>query len=135
MLDSNPFGTKVDVYRIGYEWIDHSLGAITHGSESHCLFTTVGGPDCTKPYRASLLNLSAMSFGALSKNAVMALNGGAKAGGFAHKTGEGDLGPYHLEKGGDIIWQIGAGYLAAVTRMGAFQKNYLEKRPLSMSLR
>ena len=127
-LDTNPFGTKVDVYRIGYEWMDHSLGAISHGSESHGLFTTVGGHDCTKPYRASLLNISAMSFGALSKNAIMALNGGAQSGGFAHNTGEGGLSPYHLEKGGDIIWQIGTGYFGCRNQDGNFSEELFREK-------
>lgn len=80
----------VDVYRIGCEWTEHSLGAITHGFESHCLFIAGGGPEWTKLYRA-----------------ILVLKDGAKAGGFAHNTGEGGLNPCHLEKGGDIIWQIG----------------------------
>lgn len=127
-LDTNPFGTKVDVYRIGYEWLDHSLGAITHGTKSHGLFTTVGGPDCIKPYHASLLNISAMSFGALSKNAILALNGGARAGGFAHNTGEGGLSPYHLEKGGDIIWQLGTGYFGCRNQDGSFSEELFREK-------
>jgi glutamate synthase domain-containing protein 2 len=131
VLDTNPFGTKVDVYRIGYEWMDHSLAAISHGSENPNLRTTVGGPDCIKPYEASLLNISAMSFGALSKNAIMALNGGAKSGGFAHNTGEGGLSPYHLAKGGDIIWQIGTGYFGCRNPDGSFSKElFAEKSTL-----
>ena len=70
----------------------------------------IGGPDCTKPYSASVFNISAMSFGALSANAIRALNSGAKLGGFAHDTGEGGYSPYHREGGGDIIWEIGSGY-------------------------
>lgn len=128
VLDTNPFGTKVDVYRIGYEWMDHSLAAISHGTETQNLRTTVGGPDCTQPYKASLLNISAMSFGALSNNAIMALNGGAKAGGFAHNTGEGGLSPYHLEKGGDIIWQIGTGYFGCRNQDGSFSKELFSER-------
>ena len=128
VLDSNPFGTKVDVYRIGYEWMDHSLAAISHGPESPKLQTMVGGPDCTQPYQASLLNISAMSFGALSKNAIMALNGGAKSGGFAHNTGEGGLSPYHLEKGGDIIWQIGTGYFGCRNQDGSFSEELFAKK-------
>ncbi len=93
MLDTNPFGTKVDVYRIGYEWMDHSLSARNHDKTEHDIRVVVGGTNCTKPYTASLLNISAMSFGALSKNAIAALNGGARLGGFAHNTGEGGLSP------------------------------------------
>lgn len=133
VLDTNPFGTKVDVYRIGYEWMDHSLAAISTGSEVPDLRTTVGGPDCTKPYNASLLNISAMSFGALSKNAILALNGGAKIGGFAHNTGEGGLSPYHLEKGGDIIWQIGTGYFGCRNQDGSFSEDiFAEKSRLDV---
>ena len=127
-LDTNPFGTKVDVYRIGYEWMDHSLAAITHGKVTPDLRTVVGGPDCKKPYDASLLNISAMSFGALSKNAIMALNGGAKAGSFAHNTGEGGLSPYHLEKGGDIIWQIGTGYFGCRNLDGSFAEELFAEK-------
>ncbi|MBE9548059.1 MAG: FMN-binding glutamate synthase family protein, partial [Proteobacteria bacterium] len=92
--DTRPFGTIFDVNRDGYEWINHSLApkeVISH--DPRVIF---GGPDCSRPYAASPLNISAMSFGALSKNAIMALNKGAKAGGFAHNTGEGGLSPYHL---------------------------------------
>ena len=128
VLDSNPFGTKLDVYRVGYEWMDHSLAAISHGSEIPKLQTMVGGPDCKKPYKASLLNISAMSFGALSKNAIMALNGGAKSGGFAHNTGEGGLSQYHLEKGGDIIWQIGTGYFGCRNQDGTFSEDLFAKK-------
>ena len=75
----------------------------------------IGGPDCAQPYSASVLNISAMSFGALSANAIRALNGGAKMGGFAHDTGEGGFSPYHAEKGGDVIWEIGSGYFGCRT--------------------
>ena len=81
---------------------------------------TIGGPDCTKPYSASVFNISAMSFGALSPNAVRALNTGAKKGGFAHDTGEGGVSPYHRENGGDIIWEIGSGYFGCRNRDGSF---------------
>ena len=81
---------------------------------------TIGGPDCTKPYSASVFNISAMSFGALSPNAVRALNAGAKKGGFAHDTGEGGVSPYHRENGGDIIWEIGSGYFGCRNRDGSF---------------
>lgn len=127
-LDTNPFGTKVDVYRNGYEWMDHSLAALSHGPENSSLRVSVGGPACTKPYRASLLNISAMSFGALSKNAILALNGGAKSGDFAHNTGEGGLSPYHLEKGGDIIWQIGTGYFGCRNEDGTFSSTIFKEK-------
>jgi hypothetical protein len=99
-LETVPFGTRVDVYRDGYEWIGHSVAAI-RASELLDLRVDVGGPDCRQPYRASIFNISAMSFGALSPNAILALNRGAALGGFAHNTGEGGLAPCHLEHGGD----------------------------------
>jgi hypothetical protein len=98
--DTRPFGTVFDVNRDGYEWVNHSLSP--KEISNHDPRIRFGGPDCTQPYEASPLNISAMSFGSLSKNAIMALNKGAKAGGFAHNTGEGGLSPYHLKYGGDI---------------------------------
>jgi glutamate synthase domain-containing protein 2 len=118
VLDKRPFGTQEDVYREGYEWMHHSMAPKTHASEKFRI--TVGGPDCTKPYSASVFNISAMSFGALSPNAVRALNAGAKKGGFAHDTGEGGVSPYHRENGGDLIWEIGSGYFGCRNRDGSF---------------
>jgi len=117
-LDTTPFGTQRDVYRIGYEWASHSIAARTPSGEAPRV--VVGSPECTRPYNASLLNISAMSFGALSKNAVLALNRAAARGGFAHNTGEGGISPYHLEPGGDLIWQIGTGYFGCRTGEGRF---------------
>ncbi len=117
-LNTHPFGTKRNVYDIGYEWINHALSPKPMPTEPFRI--RVGGPQCTQPYDASIFNISAMSYGALSKNAVLALNKGAKAGGFAHNTGEGGLSPYHLEPGGDLIWQIGTGYFSCRTPDGAF---------------
>ncbi|WP_136809626.1 FMN-binding glutamate synthase family protein [Desulfosediminicola flagellatus] len=128
VMDSNPFGTKVDVYRTGYEWMDHSLAAIPEEEMDADLRVVVGGPDCTKPYSASILNISAMSFGALSTNAILALNGAAKRGGFAHNTGEGGLSPYHLRNGGDIIWQIGTGYFGCRTNDGRFSEELFQQK-------
>ena len=88
---------------------------------------TIGGPDCTRPYSASVFNISAMSFGALSPNAVRALNAGAKKGGFAHDTGEGGVSPYHRENGGDIIWEIGSGYFGCRNRDGSFNPELFAK--------
>jgi len=118
--DTRPFGTVFDVYRQGYEWINHSL-APTAGLERdpRILF---GEKNCTKPYAASPLNISAMSYGALSKTAIMALNKGAKARGFAHNTGEGGVSPYHLKYGGDLVWQIGTGYFGCRNDQGDFDK-------------
>ena len=117
-LETQPFGTQRDVYRIGYEWAAHSLAPIPPLEEPPRI--PVGGPDCRQPYSCSMLNISAMSFGALSSHAVLALNAGAKAGGFAHNTGEGGLSPYHLGPGGDLIWQIGTGYFGCRTPDGRF---------------
>lgn len=106
--DTRPFGTIFDVNQAGYEWVNHSMQP-KHLTDLDPR-VKFGGPDCTKPYMASPFNISAMSYGALSKNAIMALNKGAKMGGFSHNTGEGSISPYHLEHGGDIVWQIGTGY-------------------------
>jgi len=117
-LDKRPFGTQEDVYREGYEWMHHSVSPKAHAEEKYRI--TIGGPDCAKPYSASVFNISAMSFGALSPNAVRALNAGAKKGGFAHDTGEGGFSPYHREMGGDIIWEIGSGYFGCRHLDGSF---------------
>jgi len=124
--DTRPFGTVFDVYRNGYEWIDHSLAPKPVIDKNPRV--RFGGPDCTQPYDASPLNISAMSFGALSKNAIMALNKGAKIGGFAHNTGEGGLSPYHLKHGGDLVWQIGTGYFGCRNADGGFDQDLFEKK-------
>jgi glutamate synthase domain-containing protein 2 len=117
-LDKRPFGTQEDVYKDGYEWMHHSMSPKPRAVEQFRV--TIGGPDCTKPYSASVFNISAMSFGALSPNAVRALNAGAKKGEFAHDTGEGGVSPYHRENGGDLIWEIGSGYFGCRNRDGTF---------------
>jgi glutamate synthase domain-containing protein 2 len=122
VLDKRPFGTQYDVYGDGFEWVRHSMVPRPHAVEPFRI--TVGGPDCTKPYDASVFNISAMSFGALSPNAIRALNKGAKAGGFAHDTGEGGLSPYHRENGGDLIWEIGSGYFGARNPDGSFSPEH-----------
>lgn len=116
--DSLPFGTQRNVYEEGYEWMNHSLAPKHVDAES--MRVTIGGPHCLKPYKASIFNISAMSYGALSKNAIQALNGGAKLGGFYHNTGEGGVSPYHLAEGGDVVWQIGTGYFGCRTSTGDF---------------
>lgn len=116
--DTRPFGTIFDVNRSGYEWLNHSIQP-KHLTDFNPR-VKFGGPDCTKPYMASPLNISAMSYGALSKNAIMSLNKGAKIGGFSHNTGEGSMSPYHLEHGGDIVWQIGTGYFGCRDNKGGF---------------
>ncbi len=120
-VDTQAFGTQYDIMTVGYHRADHSL-APKHVDESEER-VMLGGPQCEKPYSASRLNVSAMSFGALSANAIRALNGGAKDGGFAHNTGEGGLSPHHLAEGGDIIWQIGTGYFGCRTPEGGFDKD------------
>jgi glutamate synthase domain-containing protein 2 len=117
-LDKRPFGTQYDVYADGYEWLRHSLAPRPHAPDQFRI--TVGGPDCQKPYSASVFNISAMSFGALSPNAIRALNGGAKKNHFAHDTGEGGFSPYHREMGGDIIWEVGSGYFGCRNPDGTF---------------
>ena len=117
-LDKRPFGTQQDIYAGNVEWINHSLAP--RPSDGHNFRVVVGGPDCREPYSLSLLNISAMSFGALSANAIRALNKGAKMGGFAHDTGEGGLSAYHQEFGGDIIWEIGSGYFGCRNEDGSF---------------
>ncbi|MBO1254694.1 FMN-binding glutamate synthase family protein [Alteromonas sp. 5E99-2] len=116
--DTRPFGTIFDVNRAGYEWVNHSMQP-KHLTDFNPR-VKFGGPDCKQPYMASPLNISAMSYGALSKNAIMSLNRGAKLGGFSHNTGEGSLSPYHLEHGGDIVWQIGTGYFGCRDDEGNF---------------
>ena len=116
--DTIPFGTLFDTYKDGYEWMGHSI-APTH-IEDHDLRVRFGGSECKLPYDASPLNISAMSYGSLSKTAIKALNRGAKKGGFAHNTGEGGVSPYHLEPGGDLIWQIGTGYFGCRNENGGF---------------
>ena len=117
-LDKRPFGTQNDVYASGFEWLAHSIAPKVVVREPFRI--TVGGPDCAKPYSASIFNISAMSFGALSANAIRALNGGARRGDFAHDTGEGGYSPYHRENGGDIIWEIGSGYFSCRNSDGTF---------------
>ncbi len=117
-LDKRPLGTELDVYRQGFEWINHSMMPKDVSTEPFRI--EVGGPDCRKPYLSSVFNISAMSFGALSANAIRALNRGAKMGSFAHDTGEGSISRYHRENGGDIIWEIASGYFGCRTSDGAF---------------
>ncbi|QWD71089.1 FMN-binding glutamate synthase family protein [Polynucleobacter sp. UB-Siik-W21] len=123
--DKRPFGTTLDVMAPGYQWINQSL-APTHLSDYNFRIE-IGGKDCSQKYSASIFNISAMSFGALSANAVMALNLGAKKGNFAHDTGEGSISRYHRMHGGDLIWEIGSGYFGCRTEDGQFDpKKYAE---------
>lgn len=116
--DTRPFGTIFDVNRAGYEWVNHSVTP-KQAKNTHPRIT-VGGSNCQQPYRASPLNISAMSYGALSKNAILALNKGALLGQFAHNTGEGSITPHHTKHGGDLIWQIGTGYFGCRDENGRF---------------
>jgi glutamate synthase domain-containing protein 2 len=116
--DKRPFGTQLDVRGIGYEWINHSIA--TTKLTSHDFRIQIGGSDCKQPYSMSRFNISAMSFGALSANAVLALNLGAKRGGFAHDTGEGSISRHHRTHGGDLIWEIGSGYFGCRDASGHF---------------
>lgn len=125
VLDTLPFGTQQNLYDIGYEWVNHSLRP-THVDAS-ALRVTIGGTDCLQPYQASVLNIGGMSYGALSQNAIRALNGGAKIGGFAHNTGEGSISPYH-KQGGDLVWQIGTGYFGCRTHDGQFCVDRFKQR-------
>ena len=117
-VDKRPFGTQHDPYEPGYAWINHSISPGKPGG--HDFRVPVGGHDCTQPYSISLLNVSAMSFGALSANAIQALNRGARLGGFAHDTGEGSISVHHRKHGGDLIWEIGTGYFGCRTPDGRF---------------
>ena len=123
-LDKRPFGTQLDVYSEGFEWMNQSLAP--RAVDGHDFRTRVGGPRCARPYEASIFNISAMSFGALSANAILALNEGARRGAFAHNTGEGGFSPYHRENGGDVIWEIGSGYFGCRTRDGRFDPTKFE---------
>ena len=133
--DTTPFGTQLDVYSTGYEWLNHSITPLRHNQIDHNPRVLVGGPDCKQPYSASIYNVSAMSFGSLSQHAIMALNGGAKLGGFAHNTGEGGLSPYHLKPGGDIFWQIGTGYFSCRNKDGSFNQEAFTERALHTSVK
>ena len=127
--DSKPFGTQLDTYKSGYEWINHSIRAISFKDLNHNPRVKIGSSQCTKPYMASMFNISAMSFGSLSKNAILALNNGAKEGGFFHNTGEGGLSPYHLQ-GGDVAWNIGTGYFSCRNNNGTFNADEFQKRAI-----
>jgi len=117
-LDTHPMGTELDVYSDEYQWLGHSIQPNSAAPEEWRL--SIGGPDCTQPYSAALLNISAMSFGSLSGRAIEALNLGAKRGNFAHDTGEGSISRYHRKHGGDLIWEIGSGYFGCRASNGGF---------------
>jgi glutamate synthase domain-containing protein 2 len=116
--DKRPFGTQINVYEPNYEWINHSIAPTE--IDDHDFRIIIGSDACTKPYSASVFNISAMSFGALSANAILSLNEGAKRGKFYHDTGEGSISRYHRERGGDIVWEIGSGYFGCRNDDGTF---------------
>ncbi len=118
--DKRPFGSQLDVQARGYEWINHSMVPSVLAGHDFRVAIGDGGNGCTQPYAASVFNISAMSFGALSANAILALNGGAKKGGFAHDTGEGSISVHHRVHGGDLIWEIGSGYFGCRDEAGRF---------------
>jgi len=115
----HPFGTLLDVYREGYEFIGHSTCPVA-AADPAGFRITIGGDQCARPYSASVFNISAMSFGSLSANAIRALNEGARAGGFYHDTGEGSISPYHRAGGGDICWEVASGYFGCRDAEGRF---------------
>ena len=126
-VDTTPFGTQLDVNAAGYEWINHSINAKDANDLSDDLRVLVGGPDCTQKYSSSIFNISAMSYGSLSKNAILALNKGAKIDHFYHNSGEGGISPYHLEPGGDLVWQVGTGYFGCRDSKGKFCKDHFQE--------
>ncbi len=132
-IDKRPFGTQHNVYQTDYEWINHSMEP-SH-PETSDFRITVGGPDCTRPHSLSVLNISAMSFGALSANAVRALNKGAALGNFAHDTGEGGISTYHLEHNGSLIWNIGSGYFGCGDGKGQFSDEIFAQRAQQESVK
>lgn len=124
--DYDPFGSELDMREVGYEWIGHSMAART--APEHAPRVRVGGPRCTSPYYMSLLNVSAMSYGSLGPNAVLAMGRGAREAGFAHNTGEGGISRYHLETGADLVWQIGTGYFGCRAADGGFDADAFKER-------
>ncbi len=118
VLDKRPFGTVYDVYEPPYEWLNHSLAPVANDCETFRI--RIGSERCVQPYSSSVLNISGMSFGAISPNAIRAMNLGAKMGDFAQVTGEGAISRYHRENGGDIVWQLGSGYFGARDDDGRF---------------
>lgn len=125
VLDKRPFGTNYDVYAPGFEWATHSLAVTKQDVSTYR--THIGEKSAARPYSASLLNISAMSYGSLSRNAILALNKGARQGNFYHDTGEGGFSPYHRENGGDIVWEIGSGYFGARTPDGNFSADMFKE--------
>ena len=131
--DKRPFGTQLDVQALGYEWLTHSIQP-SHLSSAD-FRVRVGSSQCTQPYDISLFNVSAMSFGALSANAILALNQGARLGGFAHDTGEGSISRHHRVHGGDLIWEIGSGYFGCRHEDGTFSEERFREQALDAQVK
>ena len=125
-LDDKPFGTELDVYQTEYEWLNHSIAPRPKATEPFRV--TIGNDQCAHPYNASVLNISAMSFGALSAHALLAMNKGAKMGNFYHDTGEGGVSPYHKRYGGDLVWEIGSGYFGCRDDHGHFNPELFQEQ-------
>jgi glutamate synthase domain-containing protein 2 len=123
---TSPFGTTRDMEDAGFDFAEHSIAP--KNVDKECARITIGGPQCERPYNSSRLNISAMSFGALSANAVMAMNKGAMLGGFAQDTGEGGLSPYHLKYGADIVWELGSAYFGCRHTDGSFDADEFKKK-------
>ncbi|MCK7549569.1 FMN-binding glutamate synthase family protein [Marinobacter koreensis] len=124
VLDKRPFGTLLHTYEEGFEWMSHSLTP-TRIPDSD--FRIVIGKNRPKPYSASVFNISAMSFGSLSANAILSLNTGARMGNFYHDTGEGSISRYHRQPGGDLVWEIGSGYFGCRNKDGTFNEEMFRK--------
>lgn len=128
VLDKRPFGSQLDMSAEGFEWMDHSIKPVAIDDPD---FRITIGSRCAKPYRASVFNISAMSFGSLSANAIRSLNRGARMGGFYHDTGEGSISRYHREAGGDLVWEIGSGYFGCRNGDGTFsEEKFVENATL-----
>ncbi|AWL28800.1 glutamate synthase [Acinetobacter defluvii] len=125
-----PFGSIIDVYQDDYRFLNHSLSPCTP-ADHNSFRIDIGNEQCSQPYSASIMNISAMSFGSLSANAIRALNKGAKMGNFYHDTGEGSLSPYHLEYGGDIVWELGSGYFGCRTLDGKFDPEKFQQQAIN----
>lgn len=124
VLDKRPFGSQLGMYDEGFEWMNHSL---TPTKLTNSNFRILIGKNCDKPYSASVFNISAMSFGSLSANAILSLNTGAKKGAFYHDTGEGSISRYHQQPGGDLVWEIGSGYFGCRHPDGSFNPDMFQK--------
>ncbi|SFN63973.1 Glutamate synthase domain-containing protein 2 [Roseovarius lutimaris] len=133
MEDKRPFGTRMRVYDAGYSWVTHSVMP-KHLADTD-FRVRIGGDDCAQPYDASIYNISAMSFGALSANAILALNTGARIGGFAHDTGEGGVSRYHREGGGDLIYEVGSGYFGCRNDDGSFNADRFAEQSASPQIK